>query len=223
MLVRDIMNHPVTTVAPSASLGDAFALMHEHNVRHLPVMDDHGRVVGIITDRDIRYATSELTDVPLPRKAEVSQAMSAPAITASPLDPVEDAAQRLRTERIGALPIVEGADLVGIITGTDLLDAVVRLTGVEKPGSRLAVALPDKPGQLARLTARVADAGLDIRSVLSYYTPSSDATDTLEDPDDASYLHVILRVDTIHIRPLAQELRDEGFNVLWPLPKPTAQ
>jgi acetoin utilization protein AcuB len=140
--------------------------------------------------------------------------MSSPPITAGPRDPVEDAARTLRQERIGALPVVEGDALVGIITGTDLLDAVLRLTGLEKPGSRLAVALPDEPGQLAALTARVADEGLDIHSVLSYYEPS-------DGDQPASHLNVILRIDTMNVRPLAAALREEGFQVRWPLDKPT--
>ncbi|MES3629014.1 MAG: CBS and ACT domain-containing protein [Longimonas sp.] len=213
MLIQDIMHHPVVTIQATDSISAAFDQMHEHSIRHLPVMDAKDTLVGILTDRDIRYATSALTDKPVARNDAVYTVMSKPPITAGPRDPVEEAARTLRTERIGALPVVEGDALVGIITGTDLLDAVLRLTGLEKPGSRLAVALPDKPGQLAALTARVADEGLDIHSVLSYYEPS-------EDEMPASHLNVILRVDTMNVRPIAAALREEGFAVRWPLDKP---
>lgn len=214
MLVQDIMHHPVVTILASAPISEAFAQMHEHTIRHLPVVDAKDTLVGIVTDRDIRYATSALTDTPVARNDAVYTVMSKPPITAGPRDPVEDAARTLRQERIGALPVVEGDALVGIITGTDLLDAVLRLTGLEKPGSRLAVALPDEPGQLAALTARVAEEGLDIHSVLSYYAPTE--TDT-----SPTHLQVVLRINTMNIRPLAATLRDEGFHVRWPLDKPT--
>mgnify|MGYP000010956127 CR=1 FL=1 len=214
MLIQDIMHHPVVTIQATAPVHEAFAQMHEHTIRHLPVVDAKDTLVGIVTDRDIRYATSALTDKPVARNDAVHTVMSKPPITAGPRDPVEDAARTLRQERIGALPVVEGDALVGIITGTDLLDAVLRLTGLEKPGSRLAVALPDEPGQLAALTARVADEGLDIHSVLSYYEPS-------DGDNPASHLNVILRIDTMNVRPLAAALREEGFQVRWPLDKPT--
>ena len=215
MLTQDIMNHPVATIQATAPIHEAFAQMHEHTIRHLPVLDAKGRLVGIVTDRDIRYATSALADEPVARNETVRTVMSSPPITAGPRDPVEEAARTLRSERIGALPVVEGDALVGIITGTDLLDAVLRLTGLEKPGSRLAVALPDEPGRLAALTARVADEELDIHSVLSYYEPSG------SDDTPASHLHVILRLDTMNVRPLAAALREEGFRVRWPIDKPT--
>jgi acetoin utilization protein AcuB len=184
---------------------------------------DNGALVGVITDRDLRNATSDLHPSPIQAHAPVREAMSADPITAGPLDPVEEAARLLRSKRIGCLPVMEGADLVGIVTVTDLLDAVTRLTGLSKPGGRVAVSLPDEPGQLARLTGRVAEAGADIRSVLSYYedeTRSGPERAPDADEEPPSRLRIILRLDTINVRPIAASLRAEGFDVVWPVEKP---
>lgn len=220
MLVQDIMQHPVITVPPDATLTDAYRRMHDREIRHLPVVDAEDGLVGVVTDRDLRYATSDLHPSPIEAESPVGDAMTEHPITAGPLDPVEEAARILRSKSIGCLPVLDGADLVGIITVTNLLDAVIRLTGLQKPGARLAVSLPDEPGQLGQLTTRVAEAGLDIRSVLSYY--EDEVEPILESPStaDGSRLRVILRLDTINVRPLATALRDEGFDVVWPIPKP---
>lgn len=231
MLVQDVMQHPVVTTPSGATIVDAYQRMHDRSIRHLPVMDDDA-LVGIVTDRDLRYSTSRLHPSPVEAETPVRDVMTRSPVTAGPLDPVEDAARILRERRIGCLPVLDGADLVGIVTVTNLLDAVIRLTGLEKPGGRLAVSLPDEPGQLAGLTSRVAEAGLDVRSVLSYYeddldggpalSPNGDvpAPSDADDDPPPSRLRVILRLDTINVRPLAETLRGEGFDVVWPIAKP---
>ncbi len=206
MLVKEIMRKPVTVIPVGTTIGEADQILLSRGFRHLPVVDQ-GRLVGVLTDRDIRFATSSLCQTPRSAGDPVSLAMSSPPLTADPLDPVEDAARIMREHKIGCLPILEGAVLVGILTGMDLLDALMILTGVTKPSSRLEVALPDRPGELARLTAFLATRHVNIHSILTYPTP--DAT-----------VRTVLRVDSTQIRPLAEELRVAEFTVLWPLPKP---
>jgi acetoin utilization protein AcuB len=215
MLVRDVMQHPVHTTTVDTPILSALQSMREHDIRHLPVLDD-GTLAGVVTDRDLRYMTSPLRTDPVEADVTVANVMSTQLITAGPLDPVEEAARLLRTKKIGCLPVLDGDELVGIITVTNLLDSVIRLTGLEKPSGRLAISLNDEPGQLATLTMRIAEAGFDVRSVLSYY--EDEPTD---DGAPATRLRVILRLDTINVRPIAQTLREEGFDVVWPTPKPT--
>lgn len=214
MLVEDVMQHPVRTVTPDTPLLDVYRTMEEHAIRHLPILRD-GRLIGIITDRDIRYATRPGQHDASHAQTAVEELMTEAPITAGPIDPVEEAARLMRTRKIGCLPVLDGDELVGIVTVTNLLDAVIRMTGLEKPSGRLAVSLDDRPGQLAQLTMRIAEAGLDIRSVLSYHEdePSSDRA-------PSARLRVILRLDTLNVRPVAQTLREEGFDVTWPVPKP---
>ncbi len=206
MLVKDIMKRPVITIGPQATLREAHQLMWERGIRHLPVLDE-GRLVGIITDRDIRLATSVLRPNPLSCDARIYEVMKRPVLTADPLDPVEDAARLMREEKVGCLPVVEGKELVGIITGIDLLDALIILTGATRPSGRLEVLLPDRPGQLARLTAFFAEKKINIHSVLTY-------------PIEDDKVMNVLRVETLEVRPLADELRARGFEVVWPPEKP---
>ncbi|PEN13682.1 acetoin dehydrogenase [Longibacter salinarum] len=218
MLVQDVMQHPVITVSSDTSIAEAYRIMHDRRIRHLPVVDD-GRLTGVVTDRDLRYSTSRLHPSPVESQTGVDRVMTKSVITIGPLDPVEEAARLLRARRIGSLPVVDGDDLVGIVTVTNLLDAIIDLTGLKKPGSRLAVSLVDEAGQLAKLTTRVAEAGLDIRSVLTYYEDEFSGPEA-ETEGSEPRLRVILRVDTLNVRALAEELREEGFDVIWPITKP---
>ncbi|WP_018111837.1 CBS and ACT domain-containing protein [Thermus igniterrae] len=207
MLVKDVMHHPVFTVGPEVSLEDAYRLLLEKGIRHLPVVEG-GKVVGIITDRDIRLATSHLNPKgPCPGCTQVAEVMTRGVVTAHPLDPVEEAARVMRERKIGSLPVLEDGALVGIVTGIDLLDALLKLTGVTEPSGRLEVRLPDRVGELARLTGFLAGRGVNIHSLLSY-------------PENGDYVRAVVRVNTLETHLLAEGLRGQGFEVLWPPKKP---
>jgi acetoin utilization protein AcuB len=207
MLVRDVMKSPVLTVGPEVTLEEAYKLLLEKGIRHLPVVAE-GRLLGIITDRDIRLATSHLNpEGPCPGCTQVGEVMTKEVVTAHPLDPVEEAARVMRHRKIGSLPVLEDGEIVGIVTGIDLLDALLRLTGVTEPSGRLEVRLPDRVGELARLTGFLAGRGVNIHSLLSY-------------PEEGEYVRAVVRVNTLETHLLAQGLREAGFEVLWPPMKP---
>lgn len=206
MLVRDIMRSPVVTVSTDTTLQDAYRTMREKGFRHLPVLKDR-KVMGVITDRDLRLATSSLAPTPFPPASPVSDVMSRPPLTADPLDPVEDAAYTMRNRKIGCLPVLENGELVGIITGLDLLDALMRMTGADKPSGRLEVRLPDHPGELARLTSFLSHRDLNVHSILTY-------------PEDGQSARTVLRIGSTQTRLLAQDLRRAEFDVIWPPEKP---
>jgi acetoin utilization protein AcuB len=206
VLVRDIMTSPVATTNADATLASAYALMQEKRIRHLPVVRG-GALVGIVTDRDLRLATSALSVKPFSPGARVEKIMRQPVQTADPLDPVEEAARTMRQLKIGCLPVVSNDELAGIVTGVDLLDALLRLTGVSMGSARLEVGLKDHPGELARLTAFLAGKQINIRSVLSQ-------------ADAGNKVRLVLRVATIEVKLLAEELRSQGFDVLWPAQGP---
>jgi acetoin utilization protein AcuB len=207
MLVKDVMKSPVLSVGPETTLEEAYRLLLEKGIRHLPVVKD-GKLLGIITDRDIRLATSHLNPKgPCPGCTQVGEVMTKEVVTAHPLDPVEEAAFVMRHRKIGCLPVLEDGELVGIVTGIDLLDALLRLAGVTEPSGRLEVRLPDRVGELARLTGFLAGRGVNIHSLLSY-------------PEEGEYVRAVVRVNTLETHLLAQGLREAGFEVLWPPMKP---
>ena len=203
MLIREIMHLNPLTIKPNTTLCDAYQLMQDKGIRHLPVMENE-KLVGIVTDRDLRLATSRLAKRPFDPTAEVKEIMNHPVETTNPSDPVEIATQLMRELKIGCLPVIEDLQLVGIVTSADILDAMLLLTGVHKPSGRLDIRLSDKSGELARLTALLAERKINIHSILTY-----------QEKNDK--IRLVLRVNTMEIRKLAEAICDIGFEVLWPI------
>ena len=140
MSVRDRMSRHVATVRPEASLSAAAVLMRERRVRHLPVVDGVGRLVGILTARDLRqalFAPAVLaghTDLPaLLDTLTVGDVMTRGVVSVRAVTPIRDAARVMYERRCGALPVVEGGRLVGILTETDVLRAFQELLGDAMP------------------------------------------------------------------------------------------
>jgi acetoin utilization protein AcuB len=118
------MSSPVNTVTPGTTAADAVALFSRHRIRHLPVMEGD-RVVGVVTDRDLRAA-----DPATP----VSALMSHPVVVVSPRTAVDKAARLLFDRRIGCLPVIENGKLVGILTQTDAVAALVDVLRLQVGG-----------------------------------------------------------------------------------------
>jgi acetoin utilization protein AcuB len=118
--VRDRMSRDVATVRPDARLDVATTLMRERNVRHLPVVDGAGRLVGIVTARDLRQAMfapavqAETTDVRAVLESLcVGDVMTRGVVSVRPVTSIREAARVMHERRLGALPVVEEGRLVG--------------------------------------------------------------------------------------------------------------
>ena len=208
LLVRDSMVRQIITVSPETTAAEALKLCREKRIRHLPVLEG-GRMVGLISDRDLRAATPALGDpnrAAALEKIRVGDEMAREITTADPEDPIEQAAMAMHERKIGCLPVVEGDDLVGILTASDVMAALVRLVGAHGQGSRLEVALPDRPGALAEVAGIVRDRGVNIVSVLS--APG--------EYDGGSGSVAVIRLATINPSGVVRSLEDAGFPVLWP-------
>lgn len=203
MLVRDIMTRPVVAIGPDEPISDVIALMAQRRLRHFPVVDA-GRLVGIVSDRDLRTVGADHPDARpgVVARDSVRALMSTPVWTASPLDPIDEAAALLRRKAIGAMPVLDEDELVGIVTASDFLDALVAMTGVEAGTTRIEVELPRDPAALAALLSRVAEHGAEVASVLA------------RREDDA--VRFVLRLATIDVRGIASALDEAGFDVVWP-------
>ena len=132
MNVRDLMTTSPITVSPETPVLEARQLMVEKRIRHLLVANGP-KLVGIITDRDIRLnLPSPATSLSvweinyLLARMTVASAMTKNVVTVGPRQQAREAAQLMLDRRIGALPVVDGDGLVGIITETDLLRAFVK-------------------------------------------------------------------------------------------------
>ncbi len=137
MNLASIMTAAPRCVRPETGLQEALALMDAAYVRHLPVVSDAGRLVGLLSDRDLLKATGWLpgdreadndAEASRRRPATVEQVMARPVITAAPEDPLVKAAVELAGRHIGCLPIVREDILVGIVSEMDVVSAFVRRT-----------------------------------------------------------------------------------------------
>ena len=129
MQVQAWMSSPVHTVTPLTTGAEAVALLRRHRIRHLPVVEE-GRVIGVVTDRDLRGTDPE---------RPVSAIMSRPVVTVGPRTPIDRAARLLFDRRIGCLPVVDEGRLVGILTQTDAVAALVDVLRFRVGGGRTEV------------------------------------------------------------------------------------
>ena len=169
MFVRDRMTPNPITVSLDTTLPDALRLMRDRQIRHLPVVDKQGRLVGIVSDRDLLQAspspatTLAVWEIPdLLARLKMEQVMTRPVITVPEDTPLEEAARVLADRRISGLPVMRGEALVGIITETDLFKTLLEMLGGRRAGTRLAVMASATPGTLARISSAISGAGGDI-------------------------------------------------------------
>ncbi len=215
LLVKDSMTREVVTLTPETTAAEALALCREEKIRHLPVLEG-GRLAGMVSDRDLRLATPALGDAARAEalvKIQVADVMSREVFTADPEDPIEQAANEMRERKIGCLAVVEHDDLVGIITSSDVMEALTYLVGAHEPGSRMEVSVPDRPGTLAGAAGIFGMCGINIVSVVmgARTEPAEDAP---------SERLVVFRVDTIDTSEAAAQLENAGYTVLWPPRQP---
>lgn len=133
MLVAEVMNKRVKTIRPEQKVREAAMIMNEFHIGSLLVVSGEGKLVGIITERDI------LSDVVAQGKSSkevrVEEVMSSEVITIDPRTTLEDAAALMTKHKIKKLPVLEGGRVVGIITASDLIAYEHRL--IEKVASLL--------------------------------------------------------------------------------------
>jgi acetoin utilization protein AcuB len=201
MLVGERMTRNPVTIRENESIDDGLHLMRERKVRRLPVLDSSGRMVGIVSDKDLLHAApSPVTSLSvhelhyLLARLKIKQVMSSPVVSVSPDTPIEEAARIMADHKIGGLPVVEDGGLVGIVTETDIFKILVELLGARTAGLRLTVAVQDAKGVLARLTGAIANLGGYIVSVVVYgCSPDGECRVTIKvsDVEEASLRDVL--------------------------------
>lgn len=203
MRVRDSMTRDVVTLGPEASAAEAWRLIREKNIRHLPVVDG-GRLVGLVSDRDLRDAspprgsTGERDALNWSRLGDL---MSTKLATIHPLDTIEHAARELHDRKIGCLPVVADGELVGIITSSDMMQTLIDLVGARGRGSWVEVEVPNEPGQLANVTDVIRDKKTNIGGI--FLSPAA----------QASFRLIVLRLETTNPSGIVRALETAGYNV----------
>ncbi len=207
MVVAQRMRKPVITTSPTTTLAQAQALMRDHGIRHLPVLEGE-RLVGIVSSRDIRAA------VPLPAAPEearayaerlqalpVSDVMAREVVAVVPFTPVEHCARLMTEYKIGCLPVAAGGRLEGIVTTTDVLAMMAEMMGVHQAGSRIEVEVLAAPGALGEVARIIEGRGVGIASIASLPVP------------ERARIRLVMRLQTINPRPVIEALEQAGYQV----------
>lgn len=202
MLVGKRMTRNPKTVTPDDPLSLAAGILREHRFHHLPVVEG-GRLVGILSDADLRNASfsampSEGKRGPAGDRS-VREVMRTEVWSVTPEDSVEDALLILTREKFGALPVLSGDRLVGIITRADLLNAFVDLLDVNGLCFCVDVTFPRNMARFEELIDAFAGMGVEVRSVL------------IAPQGEIGALNAHLRVATIDGPAVRRALREKGF------------
>ena len=183
MLVKDWMTLDPITVTPDTSVMKASQLMKENNIRRLPAVDDGGKVVGIVSDRDLKEASpSKATTLDvhelyyLLSELKVKDIMSKKVYTIKPTDTVEKAAVIMLEHKITGLPVVEDGKLVGILTQGDVFRVLTSITGVYRGGTVFTFLLEDRPGSIKEVADVIRKYGGRMVSILSSYDLAEEGT-----------------------------------------------
>jgi len=175
------MTRPVITVRPETPIQDALQLMRTDHIRRAPVVDEQGRLVGIVAERDLLEASpSDATSLSiwevhyLLSKITVERIMTRTVVTVTEDTPIEEAARVMADNKIGGLPVMRDNEVVGIVTETDLFKVFLELLGAREAGVRLSALIPDQPGELAKLTTAITKAGGNILALVVFLGESTE-------------------------------------------------
>ncbi|NIS78912.1 MAG: CBS domain-containing protein [Anaerolineales bacterium] len=209
MLVKDRMTIDPIAITPDTSFPEAYGILREKGIRHLPVLDDTGNVVGIVAKSDLLHA-SPATDRTLSifevnyllANMHVHEVMSSPPITVDEDTPLEEAARVMVQKKIGCLPVMRGSTLAGMITETDIFETFVEVLGGEEASLRVTLRVPDVHGELARVSGLIAELGGNICSVARFRG------------EDPQYCYITLRLEGVDEDVLVPALKNEVEEVV---------
>ncbi len=175
MLVKDWMTKEVVSVSPDTSMMKASRIMKDRHVRRLPVVDEERRVVGIVSDRDIRDASpSKATTLDMHElyyllsELKIKDIMTKNPVCAEENDSVEAVALTMQERRFGGMPVIDAEQrLVGIITESDIFRVLISITGIRTGGMQMAFELENRPGTLRPILDILRAHGAHVVSLLT--------------------------------------------------------
>jgi acetoin utilization protein AcuB len=214
MFVSQSMTRDVVTVNESTPLLEAQALMRQGRFRHLPVVDADRRLLGIVTDRDIRSALpyhlakggGDTAEKDQYAHLQVAGAMSTGVTTLSPSHTIQDALLMIQEKTVGAFPVVdEHMILVGILSVRDLLRAFTNVMGIGEPGTLLCIIVEEKVGQLKKIVDAITEENISFGSILvaRYW-----------EKDKRAVFPYLLTNNVMRIK---KKLKEMGFQLLDPM------
>ncbi len=171
MIVERRMTQNPVTIQQDMPVAEAQRLMRQEKIHRLPVLNMHNELVGIVTEKDLLYASpspASSLDVYemhyLLSKLTVKKVMSKPVISITSNTAIEEAARIMVDKNIGGLSVVDDGRLVGIITESDIFKVFIELFGARQRGIRVSMLVSEEPGELAKLAKVIFDHNGDIIS-----------------------------------------------------------
>ncbi len=214
MFVDKSMHKNVITIGEKTRVLEARDIMKSNHIRHLPVVDADNKLVGVVTDRDIRSAMPSvfLDSRDMDKEKErltglrAGEIMTREVVTISPSYTIQDALLLIQKQRVGAFPVVDQeGKLKGIISVRDLVRAFVNVMGIGEPGTLLGIVAEEKVGQLKKIVDAITEENVSFGSVLvaRYW----------EEGKRAVFPYLL----TNTVAPVKKKLQDMGFTLLDPM------
>lgn len=206
MYVQQFMTSQVITVSPNESILNAMNIMKTKSINRLPVMNS-GKLVGLVTDGDLRAASpSPITSLSkfemneLLSKISIKDVAVKKVVTCTPDTLIEDAALLMREKKIGALPVMAGDKMVGIITQNNVMDAFLDVMGARSPGKRIVIEVRDEMGIIFEVSSIIKHYGVDITSLAVYHLPNKK-------------VQILCHLDGERANEAVNTLIEKGFNI----------
>lgn len=172
MFVKDFMTRQIVTIQANEKAGPALQLMREQGLRRMPVVNDKGEIIGMITDRRLLQALAVPVrrgefrrSVEAPPSLTVGSLMALEVFTCTPDVLLEEAAAKMAFHRVGSLVVMEDGKPIGIITETDMFRIFLRLLGGSEHGLRVTLRAPSFRGIQADILTDIARAGGNLISL----------------------------------------------------------
>jgi acetoin utilization protein AcuB len=179
MFVGERMSRPVISVSPEEPINEVLAMFRNEHIRRAPVIKE-GKLVGIVSERDLLNASpSSATTLSvwemnyLISKVRAKDVMTKKVITVDKDTPIEEAARIMADKKIGGLPVTSSDKVVGMITETDLFKVFLELMGARQKAVRVTATIPEKPGELAKVTKAISSNGGDFISFGMFAGPDA--------------------------------------------------
>jgi len=214
MFVGKSMTKKVISIGKEVDIFEAYETMLQHNIRHLPVVEENNALIGIVTDRDIRsalpYELFKKDDFEKEKEKiselKVKDIMTKDPFAISPLHTIQDALLLIQEKRVGAFPVVdEQGKLKGILSVRDLLRTFTNVLGIGEPGTLLCLLVEEKIGQLKKIVDTITEEKVSCGSILvaRYW----------EEGKRAVFPYLL----TQNVAPVKRKLEKMGYKLLDPM------
>jgi len=214
MLVANWMTKDVTTLTPDRSMMKASKIMKDKHISCLPIVDEEGKLVGIVSDRDIKDASpSKATTLDMHElyyllsEIKIKDIMTKKVVTIRNDETVEKAATLMLEGHFGSLPVVDAeGHVVGIMTDTDVFKVLVEISGVYEGGTQVCLQIGTGPGTLSPVLAFLKEHNARIMNIMTHNVPEHEGMK-----------NVYIRIRDME-KPDLKRLKtdmEEKFNVLY--------